>query len=124
MEERIKKKKRTFTKPVFLFCSVMLVTFLLLGFLRFQIFRLGTTLSSINRSIERYSDEETELRQNVSSLTSLPSIYNYCKEKLGMGIAQTVEKIQIQGSYALDIPSAPEKGWRSRVLSMLGFSLR
>ena len=123
MEERI-EKKRTFTKPVLLFCSVMLITFVLLGFLRFQIFQIETTLSGINRSIERYSAEEIELRQNVSSLMSLPNIYNYCKEKLGMGIAQTVEKIQIQGSYASDIPSAPEKGWHSRVMSMLGFSLR
>ncbi|GHV45806.1 hypothetical protein FACS1894204_05960 [Synergistales bacterium] len=120
----MEKKKRTLAKPVLLICLMMLTTFVLLGFLRFQIFQMETVLSGINRGIERYSADEIELRQNVSGLMSLPSIYNYCKEKLGMASTQTVEKIRVQGSYALNVPSEPEKGWRSKILSMLGFSLR
>ncbi|GHV38315.1 hypothetical protein FACS1894187_16990 [Synergistales bacterium] len=91
--------------------------------MRFRIFQMESVLSNINRGIKRSTAEELELKQNVSGLTSSLNIYDYCKEKLGMGSARHVERIQIPSSYASNIPSAPEKEWHSKILSALGLSL-
>ena len=89
-----------------------------LGFLRFQAARLAYYLDTINRSIQKYSDEEVVLRQELSGLLAPIKIYSYCKENLGMQKVLKAEtlpvKLRGQVMTASKKKSDSEKqGWRS-----------
>ena len=114
-------KKRASSMPFFTLAALSFVVIVGLGLFRFNASQLEYRLSNIERSIERYSSEEIELKQTLSSLTSPIKIYSYCKERLGMSVAKQ-EIVRLPRVLVADIP-APElqKGWRSSILSFFGF---
>ena len=67
-----------------------------LGILRFHAARLAYYLESINQSIQRYSDEEVMLRQELSALVAPIRIYSYCKESLGMQKVMKAETMPVR----------------------------
>ena len=67
-----------------------------LGILRFHAARLAYYLESINQSIQRYSDEEVTLRQELSALVAPIRIYSYCKESLGMQKVMKAETMPVR----------------------------
>jgi hypothetical protein len=94
-----------------------------LGFFRFQAFRLEYLLNDINSRIERYSMEEVEFRQIFAGLTSPIKVYSYCQEILGMSQAKLVEEVRVPNSRTAAAPPAPQKNWRSKMLSAFGLSV-
>jgi len=123
----MKNKRLAFCKSLFMTTGVVsLVTFgLILIFLRIHSLDLEKELSGVERNIERYSTEESELRQAFAALTSFAEVYHYCRETLGMDNVKHVEKIQISPPRAAMSPHSAElqKGWRSSVFSFLGFTV-
>ena len=89
-----------------------------LGILRFHAARLAYYLESVNQSIQKYSEEEVLLRQELSALVAPIRIYSYCKENLGMQKVLKAETLPIRSSSgntftASKKNSSPEnKGWR------------
>ena len=67
-----------------------------LGILRFHAARLAYYLESVNQSIQKYSDEEVMLRQELSALVAPIRIYSYCKESLGMQKVLKAETIPVR----------------------------
>ena len=67
-----------------------------LGILRFHAARLAYYLESVNQSIQKYSDEEVTLRQELSALVAPIRIYSYCKESLGMQKVLKAETIPVR----------------------------
>jgi cell division protein FtsL len=116
--------KRISSKSFIAGTAIVLSLLVVLGGFRFYSFRLEYLLSEINRGIESYSTEEIELWQTFSGLTSPIKVYSYCKDKLGMNNPKNVEVVHVRGPRVAAAPS-PEnpKGWRSGVLSLLGFSM-
>jgi hypothetical protein len=94
-----------------------------LGGFRSYSFRLEHLLGEINREIEAYSQEEMELWQVFSSLTSPIKVYSYCKDKLGMDTPKHVEVVRVREVRAAAMPSSSPKGWRSGVMSFFGFTM-
>ena len=125
MNDRIGKsnQKRVSSKPFFTLAALSFTAIVGLGFFRFSASQLEYRLSGIERSIERYSAEETELIQTLSSLTSPIKIYSYCKDQLGMSAAKQ-ETIQVRSVLAADSAAQePQKGWRSSMFSFFGFTV-
>ena len=96
-----------------------------LGILRFHAARLAYYLESVNQSIQRYSDEEVILRQELSALVAPIRIYSYCRESLGMQKVMKAETLPIRftnGNLAASQKSEPSglKGWRSGLAWLLG----
>ncbi|MBQ6969943.1 MAG: hypothetical protein IJP85_06405 [Synergistaceae bacterium] len=96
-----------------------------LGILRFHAARLAYYLESVNQSIQKYSDEEVVLRQELSALVAPIRIYSYCKESLGMQKVMKAETLPVQiksGVRAASRNEAPSgaKGWRSGLAWLLG----
>ena len=69
-----------------------------LGILRFHAARLAYYLESVNQSIQKYSEEEVLLRQELSALVAPIRIYSYCKENLGMQKVLKAETLPIRSS--------------------------
>ncbi|MBQ7560908.1 MAG: hypothetical protein IJS99_03605 [Synergistaceae bacterium] len=96
-----------------------------LGILRFHAARLAYYLESINQSIQKYSDEEVVLRQELSALVAPIRVYSYCKENLGMQKVLRAETISVRSrngelTASRDNKSANKGGWRSTLAWLLG----
>lgn len=96
-----------------------------LGILRFHSARLAYYLESVNQSIQKYSEEEVVLRQELSALVAPIRIYSYCRESLGMQKVTKAEtlpvRIRSEGLAAArkDTPSGLQ-GWRSGLAWLFG----
>ena len=96
-----------------------------LGILRFHSARLAYYLESVNQSIQRYSDEEVVLRQELSALVAPIRIYSYCRESLGMQKAEKAETLPVRvrneglAAARKNTPSGLQ-GWRSGLAWLFG----
>ena len=116
-------RKRASSKPFFALAALSFAAIIGLGFFRFSASQLEYRLNSIERSIERHSAEEMELKQELSGLTSPIRIYSYCKERLGMSTARQ-EIVRMPRVLVADaVPAEPQKGWRSNLFSFFGFTM-
>jgi cell division protein FtsL len=118
-------KKRASSKPFFtMLAALSFLAIVGLAFFRFNASQLENRLGSIERSIERYSAEEVELKQILSGLTSPIKIYSYCKDQLGMSAGkQELVRVPSAGNMAELPPVEPQKGWRSSIFSFFGFAV-
>ena len=96
-----------------------------LGILRFHAARLAYYLESVNQAIQRYSDEEVTLRQELSALVAPIRIYSYCKESLGMQKVMKAETmpVRMRGrdlTASRKKESENNKSWRSSLAWLLG----
>ncbi|MBQ7734154.1 MAG: hypothetical protein IJR35_05470 [Synergistaceae bacterium] len=95
-----------------------------LGILRFHAARLAYYLESVNQSIQKYSDEEVILRQELSALVAPIRIYSYCKESLGMQKVLKAETIPVRvrstGLAASRHNNTQRQGWRSSLAWLFG----
>lgn len=96
-----------------------------LGILRFHAARLAYYLESVNQSIQKYSDEEVTLRQELSALVAPIRIYSYCKESLGMQKVLKAETLPIH--MRTDTLTASKNdsqsgngGWRASLAWLFG----
>jgi hypothetical protein len=80
----LRSKKRASSKPFLTVSALSFVAIVGLGFFRFSAAQLEFRLHTIERSIQRYTAEEIELRQVLSGLTSPIRVFSYCRERLGM----------------------------------------
>jgi len=116
-------RKRASSKPFFTLVALSFAAIVGLGFFRFSASQLEYRLNNIERSIERYSAEEMELKQELSGLTSPIRIYSYCKERLGMSAARQ-EVVRMPRVIVADVLTVePQKGWRSSLFSFFGFTV-
>lgn len=126
---RVRKNKnnslRTGFKIAFLIGICMMLV-LGLGVLRFHAARLAYYLESVNRSIQKYSDEEVILRQELSALVAPIRIYSYCKESLGMQKVLRAESLPIKfrnGNENIAVKrnsTAENNNWRTRLSWLFG----
>ena len=94
-----------------------------LGMLRFHAARLAYHLESLNRSIQKYADEEATLKQELSALVAPIKIYSYCKEHLGMQKVSRAETLPIrwQGErVAMRHTPTEKQGWRASLAWLFG----
>ena len=96
-----------------------------LGILRFHAARLAYYLESINQSIQKYSDEEVILRQELSALVAPIRIYSFCRESLGMQKVTKAEVVPIRiKSESLTASKKNNnnqlQGWRSGLAWLFG----
>ena len=96
-----------------------------LGILRFHAARLAYYLESVNQSIQRYSEEEVKLRQELSALVAPIRIYSYCKESLGMQKVVKAETLPIRMKSTTFTASNQNEssgldGWRASLAWLLG----
>ena len=97
-----------------------------LGILRFHAARLAYYLESVNQSIQRYSEEEVNLRQELSALVAPIRIYSYCKESLGMQKVMKAETmpVRLRGrnltATKRNEPAANKFSWKSSLSWLLG----
>ncbi len=97
-----------------------------LGILRFHAARLAYYLESVNQSIQKYSDEEVILRQELSALVAPIRIYSYCKENLGMQKVLKAETlpVRVRGNVLTasknNNAGSDNKGWRSGLAWLFG----
>ena len=96
-----------------------------LGILRFHAARLAYYLESVNQSIQKYSDEEVILRQELSALVAPIRIYSYCKESLGMQKVLKAETlpVHVRGeslTASRSNSSSEIQGWRSSLAWLFG----
>ena len=96
-----------------------------LGILRFHAARLAYYLESVNQSIQKYSDEDVSLRQELSALVAPIRIYSYCKESLGMQKvlkAETLPRRMRTDNFADSGNNLQSEsgGWRSSLAWLLG----
>ena len=97
-----------------------------LGILRFHAARLAYYLESVNQSIQKYSDEEVILRQELSALVAPIRIYSYCKENLGMQKVLKAETlpVHVRGNVLTasrnNNADADNKGWRAGLAWLFG----
>ena len=116
-------KKHVSSKPFFTLVAFSFAIIIGLGFFRFNSSHLEYRLSILEKSIERYSTEEEELMQTLSSLTSPIKIYGYCKDQLGM-TASKQETLHVQSVRVANASQAePQKGWRSSMFAFFGFAV-
>ena len=105
--------------------SVIICLVIGLGILRFHAARLAYYLESVNLSIQKYSDEEVVLRQELSALVAPIRIYSYCKENLGMQKVLKAETlpIRVRGenlTASRKNSGSANKGWRSSLAWLFG----
>ena len=115
--------KLTITLKFALALSVVVCLVIGLGILRFHAARLAYYLESINQSIQKYSDEEVILRQELSALVAPIRIYSYCKESLGMQKVLKAETlpVRMRGERVLTASQNEEsRGWRSGLAWLIG----
>ena len=114
-----------FTIKIVAALSLAVVLTMGLGFLRFHAARLAYYLDTVNKSIQKYADEEVVLRQELSGLLAPIKIYSYCKENLGMQKVLKAETLPIrmrgQNFTASKKDADTEnKGWRSGLAWLFG----
>ena len=117
MRKNSSDKIKFILKIVAALCLIVVLT-MGLGFLRFQSARLAYYLETVNESIKKYTEEEINLRQELSGLLAPIRIYSYCKENLSMQKVLKAETlpVRIRGNAltASKKESNSEKlGWRS-----------
>ena len=124
-KEDSKKLKTTFKFMCVLGVVICLV--IGLGILRFHAARLAYYLESVNQSIQKYSDEEVILRQELSALVAPIRIYSYCKETLGMQKVLKAETLPIRSRIGTLTASRMKKnhasevkGWRAGLAWLFG----
>ena len=105
--------------------SVCIALVIGLGILRFHAARLAYYLESVNQSIQKYSDEEVILRQELSALVAPIRIYSYCRESLGMQKVLKAETLPVRTRHthlAASRKSTPSilTGWRSGLAWLFG----
>ena len=102
--------------------GICLTLVLGLGVLRYY-------LESVNKSIQKYSDEEVVLRQELSALVAPIRIYTYCKESLGMQKATRAdtmiikfktETVASRRNNERKSESESNKNWRTRLSWLFG----
>ena len=104
---------------------VVIVLIIGLGILRFHAARLAYYLESVNQSIQKYSDEEVNLRQELSALMAPIRVYSYCKESLGMQKVMKAETMPVR-FRGRDLTAsqknepAKRQSWRSSLAWLLG----
>ncbi len=97
-----------------------------LGILRFHAARLAYYLESVNQSIQKYSEEEVTLRQELSALVAPIRIYSYCKESLGMHKVTKAETMPVRmrgrdlTATRRNEPASDRLSWRSSLSWLLG----
>ena len=117
------KQRRASSRPFITLVALSFAMIIGLGFFRFSNSQLEHRLSSLDRSLERYTSEETELKRTLSSLTSPIRIYSHCKDKLGMTAGrQDVVRVQ-RVNTAHTTPVEPQRGWRSSMLAFFGLTM-
>ena len=105
--------------------SVCIALVIGLGILRFHAARLAYYLESVNQSIQKYSDEEVVLRQELSALVAPIRIYSYCRESLGMQKVMKAETLPVRSrntglaASRLNSPSGLQV-WRSGLAWLFG----
>lgn len=110
----------------FVICLSVVISLVIgLGILRFHAARLAYYLESVNQSIQKYSDEEVVLRQELSALVAPIRIYSYCKESLGMQKVVRAETLPVRtkaSTYSASKQETPSalQGWRSGLAWLLG----
>ena len=114
-----------FTFKIVAVLSVLAVLTMGLGYLRFHAARLAYYLDSVNKSIQKYTEEENVLRQELSGLLAPIRIYSYCKENLGMQKVLKAETLPVrtraQALAASKKDSQKENpSWRSGLAWILG----
>ena len=117
-----RNKKRVSSRPFFTLAVLSFAAIIGLGFFRFSASQLEYRLSGIERSIERYTAEEIELKQTLSGLTSPIKIYSYCKEQLGMTTGKQ-EIVYVRHVRVADAAPAEPPKWRSSMFSFFGFAV-
>ena len=106
--------------------SVCIALVIGLGILRFHAARLAYYLESVNQSIQKYSDEEVILRQELSALVAPIRIYSYCRESLGMQKVLKAETLPVHSRNTEFAPSRKDTnpsimtGWRSGLAWLFG----
>jgi len=120
-------EKIKFTFKIALALSLIVVLTMGLGFLRFHAARLSYYLDTVNKSIQKYTDEEIVLRQELSGLLAPIRIYSYCKENLGMQKVLKAETLPVRpvgrhdrGAMALRRDKKQEFSWRSGLAWLFG----
>ena len=117
------KQRRASSKPFITLVALFFVMIVILGVFRFSALQLEHRLSSIDRSLERLTAEETELKRTLSSLTSPLKIFSHCKDKLGM-VAGRQEVVRVQRVYMANAaPAEQQRGWRSSMLAFFGLTM-
>ena len=89
-------EKIKFTFKIVAALSLVVILTMGLGFLRFHAARLAYYLDTVNKSIQKYTDEEIVLRQELSGLLAPIRIYSYCKENLGMQKVLKAETLPVR----------------------------
>jgi hypothetical protein len=116
-------KRKFLSRPV-IAATVLLGLLIALGGVRSYSSHLEALLGGLNREIEARSQEEMELWQLFSSLTSPIKVYSYCRDKLGMDNPKNVKVVRVpDSSRVAAAPDPNPRGWRSGVLSFFGFSM-
>ena len=119
-------EKIKFTFKIVAALSLIVILTMGLGFLRFHAARLAYYLDTVNKSIQRYTDEEVVLRQELSGLLAPIRIYSYCKENLGMQKVLKAETLPIRprGTALMAASKKNSKqeltGWRSGLAWLFG----
>ena len=115
-----------FTFKVVAALSLVVVLTMGLGFLRLHAARLAYYLDSVNRSIQKYTDEEIVLRQELSGLLAPIRIYSYCKENLGMQKVLKAETLPVRRRGEIltaarkNKENKKESSWRSGLAWIFG----
>ncbi|MBQ3454844.1 MAG: hypothetical protein IJG36_00275 [Synergistaceae bacterium] len=120
-----KNNKLRVTLKFVLGLGVVIFLVIGLGVLRFHAARLAYYLESVNQSIQKYSEEEVQLRQELSALVAPIKIYSYCKESLGMQKVVRAETLPIRLKTSTYTASKQDttsgfQGWRSSLAWLLG----
>ena len=119
-------EKMKFTFKVVAALSLVVVLTMGLGFLRLHAARLAYYLDSVNRSIQKYTDEEIVLRQELSGLLAPIRIYSYCKENLGMQKVLKAETLPVRRRGEIltaarkNKENKKESSWRSGLAWIFG----
>ena len=124
-------EKIKFTFKIVAALSLVVILTMGLGFLRFHAARLAYYLDSVNKSIQKYTDEEIVLRQELSGLLAPIRIYSYCKENLGMQKVLKAETLPVKrydaaltasrtGGAKKNKNSKQELSWRSGLAWIFG----
>ena len=117
------RRKRASSKPFFAVAALLFAAIVGLGFFRFSAAQLEFRLNTMERSIQRYTAEEAELRQVLSGLTSPIRILSYCREQLGMTAARQ-EIVQVPRLLTARAPvPEPQEGWRYSMFAFFGLRM-
>ncbi|MBR0095433.1 MAG: hypothetical protein IJP91_09160 [Synergistaceae bacterium] len=120
-------EKLRFTLKIVAALSLVVVLTMGLGFLRFHAARLAYYLDSVNKSIQKYADEEVVLRQELSGPLAPIRIYSYCKENLGMQKVLKAETLpmRVRGNSltaSKKNSTRESEGWRAGLAWLFGTS--